>query len=387
MEKYTVALTSCKEYDVQNITEILTRQFEDCGITAETVKDKNIVLKPNLVMNKSPEHAATTHPAVFHATIKVLKALGADPEKILVAESFGGPYVESLLKSHYKNCGIAAVAETEGIKLNFETGADSMFFAEGVRCKKFNIIDPIRNADIVVDLCKLKTHSLTKMSNAIKNFFGTIPGVEKFEMHARFSEHKDFTEMIVDLCEMICKEKTVIAVCDGVIGMEGNGPTGGNPKDFGVIMTSLSPFALDVVAAEVLDFGTTVPIVESAKARGLAPNDLSEISVMGNTVEECKVRELKLPDSSSLSFLTKMPTLFGGRYAKFFQPHPEINRKTCIGCGKCAESCPVHTIEVKDKKAKINREKCIRCYCCQELCPINSVKIKKNIFLKLIQKL
>ena len=68
---------------------------------------------------------------------------------------------------------------------------------------------------------------------------------------------------------------------------------------------------------------------------------------------------------------------------RFFTARPEIDRKRCVGCGKCAESCPAHTIRVVDKKAQIDRKNCIRCYCCHEMCPIHVISVKQNRLLKL----
>ena len=90
------------------------------------------------------------------------------------------------------------------------------------------------------------------MSGAVKNFFGTVPGVQKFEMHARFPEIGDFSQMICDLCQMLCAKKTVIAVCDAVVGMEGNGPTAGKPRPLGAILAGTDPSKLDLVCARVI---------------------------------------------------------------------------------------------------------------------------------------
>ena len=92
-----------------------------------------------------------------------------------------------------------------------------------------------------------------------------------------------------------------------------------------------------------------------------------------------------MPDTQKFNVLRSLPDHFGGKAAKFFEPKPQKDKKKCIGCGVCAKSCPKHTIEIKNKKAKINYKQCIRCYCCQELCPINSVKIKQNFIIKIIQ--
>lgn len=383
MNYQPVALNICREYDTDKLTALLVNQFRAAGITRELIEGKKVVLKPNLVMNKPPEFAATTHPAVVSAAARVLHSLGA--ESITLAESSGGPYNEAVIRSHYKACGISDIAEAEGIELNYGTGFGTMHFNDGEKCKSFNVIEPIMKADVIVNICKLKTHSLTKLSCGTKNLFGVVPGVEKFEMHARFPLQEDFVEMICDLCAMLCSEKEMITVCDGIVGMEGNGPTGGTPNEYGVLLTSRSPYCLDLCCETILGFEGTVPMLNSAKRRSLCPETAKELTVIGDSIGDCKVEKVILPDTQKFNVLRSLPTLFGGRAARFFEPKPAINKKTCIGCGVCARSCPQKTIIIKDKKAVINYKKCIKCYCCQELCPINSVKIKQNFIIKIIQ--
>lgn len=383
MNFYPVALNKCSEYDTEQITALLRRQFEGAGVTTHMIKGKNVVIKPNLVMNKAPEYAATTHPSVVAAAARILKEMGA--EKITIAESSGGPYTETIIKSHYRACKMADVANEEGLTLNYDTSWGTMHFPEGKKCKSFNIIKPIIDADVIVNICKLKTHSLTKLSCSVKNLFGTIPGIEKFEMHARFPEQADFVEMICDLCQMLCAQKQMIAVCDGITGMEGNGPTGGTPKNYGVLMTSISPFCLDLAAEALLEFNNTVPMVEASRNRNLCPADANDLSIIGDKIEDCITSDVILPDTQKFNVLRSLPDLFGGKAAKFFEPKPAINTKTCVGCGVCQRSCPQHTITIKNNKAKINYKRCIRCYCCQELCPINSIKIKQNFLITIIQ--
>lgn len=86
------------------------------------------------------------------------------------------------------------------------------------------------DADVIVDLAKLKSHALTKFSGAVKNYYGTIPGLQKVETHARFPDYGDFGSMLCDLCAYFAGNKPTFSVLDGIVAMEGNGPTGGEPE-------------------------------------------------------------------------------------------------------------------------------------------------------------
>ena len=385
-----VALDKCKKYDLQTVKKMLEGQFSRLIADGDFFKDKNIVIKPNLLLKASPDDAITSHPVVVEAVIEILKTY--HPQSITIAESPGGPYSQTTLKIIYNSTGMSKVSESTGININYDTSFENVSYPDGAVCKNFDIITPILKADIIIDVCKLKTHSLTTMSGAVKNLFGTIPGIHKFEMHTRFKDLAVFEPMLVDLCAFHCSRVPVLSVCDAIYGMEGNGPSGGDVRNYGLLLSSLNPFNLDSVCSEILGLENTVGFIEEGKRRGFCPLSAKEISVLGIQTENCKIKDVKLPDTKSLWFLRNLPTMFGGKLNKFFEPKPVINKKKCIGCGECMRSCPASTIVLVDadkkkkrKIAKIHPEKCIKCYCCQELCPIRAVKIKNNPIFKILK--
>ncbi len=385
-----VALDECKEYDLQAIIKLLEGQFSRLIADGDFLKDKNIVIKPNLLMKAVPADSITSHPVVVEAVIEVLK--GYSPLSITLAESPGGPYSQATLKIIYNSTGMTQVAEKTGIAINYDTSFENVSYQDGKVCKNFDIITPILKADIIIDICKLKTHSLTTMSGAVKNLFGTIPGIHKFEMHTRFKDLSIFEPMLVDLCAYHCSRVPVLSVCDAIYGMEGNGPSGGDARNFGLLLSSLNPFNLDSICSEILGIENTVGFIEEGKKRAFCPASTKDITVLGESVKNCKINNVKLPDTKSLWFLKNLPTLFDGKLNKFFEPKPVINKKKCIGCGECVRSCPASTISLTKpseksprKIAKISHEKCIKCYCCQELCPIRAVKIKNNPIFKILK--
>lgn len=377
-----VAVNKCCEYDVDLIKSVLREQFDKIGVNEDSFKGKKIVIKPNLVSPMKPEKAVTTHPAVVEAVYLLLCELGA--EDVILAESPGGPYSSVTLSHIYKVTGMTTVREKVGLKLNCDTSFKKMSFAEGKKLKTFDVISPIADCDVIVNLCKLKTHSLTGLSCAVKNLFGVIPGTLKFEMHAAYGKIEDFSEMLVDLNLTLMESKTVISVCDGIMSMEGNGPTHGIPVKTDLILSSTSTFALDIVAENVIGMeGETLYLNMGSERLGIDRH--AEISLFEDVTEKFSLRR---PDSKAGGLLRNLPNYFGGSLARFFEPKPKINRDRCVGCAKCVDYCPQKTISVITKKgkkfAKIKDNNCIRCYCCQELCPIGAVDTVKNPILRLI---
>lgn len=381
-----VYLTECRTYDVTALTSLLRESFAQLGITADLISGKKVLLKPNLVMAKKPEFGATTHPSFIEALVNVCGELGA--ASVTLADSPGGPYNAAALAVVYKTCGMDSVTD-ERLTLNQDFTWQTVT-TSGVKLKSFHILNAIHQSDVVIDVCKLKTHSLTGMSCAVKNLFGIIPGVEKFEMHSSYPQIPDFSEMLVDLAEYMVKNKTFIAVCDGVLSMEGNGPTHGVPKKTDLLLVSRSPFALDVTAEHIMKLDGRVLHLDYAARRDLVSRTFDEVDLIGRwSKADCPRFDFIPPDTEAGKFLRNLPDFMGGRLAKLFETKPEILNDKCVGCGKCVSSCPMHTITVETlkngkKRAKIHRENCIRCYCCQELCPIGAVGTKQNFLIKLI---
>lgn len=377
-----VALDKCDKYDVHVLADILKKQFSELGISELDLKGKKVAVKPNLVAPKPPHLAVTTHPAVVEAVYRVIKELGASD--IILVESPGGPYTAVTLSHIYKVTEMTETSDRCGLKLNYDLTFRTENFSEGKKLKSFDIITPIADCDVIVNVCKLKTHSLTGMSCAVKNLFGVIPGTMKFEMHAAFSEIDSFSEMLVDLNLTLAQKKTVISVCDAIVSMEGNGPTHGIPVKTDMILSSRSAFALDITAEKLIGMEGETKYLDYGAERLSIPRLISETTVLENATSV----KLERPDSKAGSLLRNLPNYFGGSLKRFFEPKPKINKTKCVGCGKCVGYCPQKTITIKKIKgrniAHISESKCIRCYCCQELCPAGAVDTVKNLILRLV---
>ena len=376
-----VALSPCESYDKDKLKQIIEEQWTNLGLDRSFLEGKKVALKPNLVRKMDASLGGTTHPSVVEATAELCREWGA--KEVLMVESPGGPYSESALKGAYRVCGMERASEGGAFTLNYDTAFQTVDFPDGVVSKTFHILSPIVDADVVVNLCKLKSHGLTMMTGGVKNLFGTIPGTEKFEMHARFPDIRDFSAQLVDLCAYHLSQKPLLTVMDAVVGMEGNGPTNGKARKIGAMLCSLNPFALDTVASRLVGMEGKVIHLEQGKARGY----VSEPTVVGASVESLVVKDFLLPDSAKKNILAWLADFWDGRLMKFFEPRPAINKKKCVGCGECVRSCPAHTIRLDKERriAVIDAEPCIKCFCCQELCPKDAVDIKQNVFIRLIK--
>ena len=133
---------------------------------------------------------------------------------------------------------------------------------------------------------------------------------------------------------------------------------------------SLNINGIDMKPEEIL-------VLKNAQERGLCAGKLSEIEVFGDDFENIVVHDFKRARSSSIDFTTRVPKFMQPLAKRILTPYPKINTAQCVGCGKCAESCPQHTITVREHKAHIEYSKCIHCFCCHEMCPKHVINIKR----------
>lgn len=277
-----------------------------------------------------------------------------------------------------KVSGIQEAARKAGAKvINFETAGFTLVDVPApLQFKKLYISNPALEADVVISLPKLKTHELTYYTGAVKNFFGAIPLKCRKKAHL-LGKRELFGEAVADIYSVI---KPQFAVMDGIIGMEGNGPSHGKPVNSGVILASQDCISLDIVAADLIGFNPfIIPTTAGVFKKGFKNQNRSP-SVVGTPLEEVKMKFKQSSGgvSTAPSFLTR--TL-----GKHYNIYPYINQSKCTQCKACYSSCsPIAIEQLENGSFRIKKEKCILCYCCRELCPNNAVEIKKSLLVTLL---
>ena len=380
--EHAVSVVSCTGYD--KCREAVDKALSLIGGMERYVKPgSRVVIKPNLVSKKRPENAVTTNPEFVHAVICAVEEAGGS---VTIAESPGGPYNESRLRAIYAACGMDKAVEGTNAVLNTDTSFTEAEHPSGRTVKKLPIIDPILNADIIINLPKLKTHAMTSYSGAVKNLFGTIPGTYKAELHFRLDDKAAFCSMLTDLCELV---KPTLSIMDAVIGMEGDGPTSGEDRYMGLIMASADPYALDMAACAVIGYDPMeIDMVREAHERGYIPATIAELDIRGESLESVMIPDVVKPETHfNLLKLIDLPPWLNALLVDKLSAKPEIDHKACIACGECARCCPPEAISMESGRPVIDKSKCIRCFCCQELCPKSAVKIKRPLLNRIMIKI
>ena len=377
----SVSILSTPRYDSALLDDAVARHFSLLGLEAMARPGLRVVLKPNLLMKRAPDTATTTHPEVVAAVARWFRARGVSD--ITLADSPGGPYTKALLSAVYAGCGMAEVAEREGISLNYDTTYEERH-SGGKRAASFSIIKPVAQAELLVNLCKLKTHCMTGLSGGVKNLFGCVPGLQKPELHYRFQEPEAFCDMLCDLYETL---RPAVTLVDAVDAMEGDGPSGGTPVHAGLTLCSADAYALDVVLCRLIGMEQErAGTVKASVARGLTPR-FEDIMLLGEPQLLAAAQPFIQPRSKAVDFNRHLPRWLqraaGAFTNRFAVARPVVEHAKCIGCGKCAETCPAHTIDLQGGKATIRQQACIRCYCCHELCPVRAIRVSRNRLFRL----
>lgn len=369
-----VTLKACRTYDESAVQHAVDALFELCGGADRFIRPgQRVLVKLNLLMKRTPDQATTTHPAVAKAIVRTIQRMGAIP---ILADSPGGPYTKGMLAGVYEACGMNAVAQETGCELNDDFSVTSRYLESGTAARHLDLIGVLDHVDAVITVGKLKTHGLTTMTGCVKNLYGTIPGTTKVEYHARYQDVALFSDMLLDICAAV---KPCFSILDAVVGMEGEGPSGGRPREIGALIGSSSPHAADAVGARLIGLQPQqVTTLEAALNRGL----LGEYTLLGDPIEPMIIRDFDIPMGLRRGSWVRMMNAL----PQAFRPRPVFTHKRCDGCGTCVRACPAETIHMdSNHRPHVDVKTCIRCYCCQELCPKTDVEVRRNPIFSLLR--
>lgn len=365
-----VSIAHCSEYTPHEVSTAVRRAIEPLGgLAAFVTPGDRVAIKVNLLSRAVPERAVTTHPEIVRALVRAVHEAGGVP---FVADSPGGPNTPSQWKRVCEESGIAEVCSAEGVELILlDSDTVRIDNPSGELFKSFTIGRAIAEADVIINVPKLKTHGLMMLTGAVKNLFGCIPGLDKAQFHLKVPGRDEFGEMLVDLM-LACRP--ALTIMDAIVGMEGQGPAGGKARRLGMVLASSDPAALDVVAATVIGLSPLEVYTNAAAARrGIGPGSMDAVDLIGDGLLMPEGTPFALPPRDTARLL---PPWLGRRVSRWVNERPVRSKSVrCTNCGLCVKTCPVAAVRVDAAGPVFDRDACISCYCCQEMCPPQAIDL------------
>ncbi len=282
----TVSLLQATSYDLALLQHSLEQLLAPLGgISAFVKPGDRVLLKPNLLTGARPTSECTTRPEVVYCVAKLVQAAGGQPF-LGDSPAFGSAH---------------GVAKANGY-LPFLTQLNLPIVEfKGQRyeaiSQEFNhllLSKEAMQADVIINLPKVKSHLQLTLTLGVKNLFGCVPGKMKAWWHMEAGKDRDrFGTMLVETARAIAPTLTII---DGIIGHQGNGPSGGEPRPLGILAASSDVVALDRVLVDILNVEPEqVPTVAASQRLGLCP-PLADIRFPLHHPDELRVLDWQLPD-------------------------------------------------------------------------------------------
>ncbi len=366
MNKAKVSIVKVDDYDRSNVHAGVRRGIELLGGLKTVVKpvDRVFVKINHLSPASPPERGIVTHPVFVRAVLELLKEVCTD---ITVGDD-----IDSEATDGFQVSGIRQMCQEAGVRLiNLREAGFVETRCNGIILGRIYLSKIVMDADVIINLPKLKTHSLTIFTGGIKNMYGVIPHGHRTRFHYEYTRSEDFGQMLTDVFSAIPPQLTIM---DGVMAMEGEGPGSGNPRRLGIIIASKDTVALDAVATKIIGLDpASILTTQYSRDRGLGVGNLQNIEVVGEKIEDVAVPDFKLPSSYSRLIVSNLPSFL----SKFLQSQLSVKtrviEKLCTGCFECEEICPATAIAKVGEKVRINQDICIQCMCCHEVCRFNAI--------------
>jgi uncharacterized protein (DUF362 family) len=273
--------------------DLLALIYESLSEFKLPVKDKTILLKPNLV-GLDPQGVMNTHPAVIAATRETFLKLGA--ARVLIGD---GPAMDRDTQAILESVRLKEFTGKLGqdfCDLNIDDVERVELQTRATRLKELFLPKTVLGVDFLVSMPKLKTHHWAGVTLSLKNMFGIVPG-SCYGWPKNVLHWAGIDRSILDIN---AAARPDFAIVDGIMGMEGNGPIQGTPKAAGVLLFGDDPVSVDGTACRVMGL---LPEKLDYLARAgtmLGHVEISKIQQLGEQIESVKTPFAVLPEFGRL---------------------------------------------------------------------------------------
>jgi uncharacterized protein (DUF362 family) len=273
-----------------DLTRVIADGLAKLGVGASEIQGRRVLLKPNLVEAHAGAEHINTHPAIVRAAAEAFRRLGA--AEVRVAEG-PGHRRDTLLV--LEQSGMAEALREDRlpfVDLNYQEG----FVVEnaGRRTSLATLTLPavLHDSDFVVSMAKMKTHHWVGATLSMKNLFGLMPGIY-YGWPKNVLHWAGIADSIVDINATVRPD---FAIVDGVVGMEGDGPIAGDPREAGVVVMGRNAPAVDATCSRVMGIDPARIGYLATVADWLGPIAEKRIEQRGESIASTRT-EFKLLDT------------------------------------------------------------------------------------------
>jgi uncharacterized protein (DUF362 family) len=284
--KATVSLIHADTYEVERLRPSIEALLAPLGgITAWVSPGDRVLLKPNLLTGARPTRECTTRPEVVYCVAQLVIEAGGQPF-LGDSSAFGSAYGVAKANGY--------VPWLEALNIPVKEFSGRRYHTVSTEFNHLRLCKEAMDADVVINLPKVKSHTQLTMTLGVKNLFGCVPGKMKAWWHMEAGKDRDkFGRMLVETARAIAPDLTLM---DGIIGHEGNGPSAGDPKALNCLAASSDVFALDRAMVDMLNVNPDeVPTVRASQLMGLCP-DLDAIHFPLSHPTDLVCPDWKLPE-------------------------------------------------------------------------------------------
>lgn len=282
----TVSFVRATSYESKQLEAALREALAPLGgITAFVKPGNRVLLKPNLLTGARPGKECTTRPELVYWVARLVQEAGGKPF-LGDSPAFGSARGVAIAN------GYQAILEELALPIvNFR---GSRYQAVGDTFNHLLLSKEAMEADVIINLPKVKSHVQLTLTLGVKNLFGCVPGKMKAWWHMEAGKDSArFGNMLVETARTINPNLTIL---DGIIGHEGNGPSGGEPRLLGILGASADVFALDRAMVEILNADpASVPTVAASQRLGICPS-LDEIEFPALSPADLRIEDWQLPE-------------------------------------------------------------------------------------------
>jgi uncharacterized protein (DUF362 family)/Pyruvate/2-oxoacid:ferredoxin oxidoreductase delta subunit len=368
-----VSVEPCNTYHPDEVHCALVACLERLAFEMPT--GGRVLVKPNATTNNRPEQATGTHFAVVDAVCRVLSDAGC---QIDIGDS-SAYHFPGFTRHAFETLGFAAVARKYGANLVCIEEQPFRRIARDDDLSPWLTVADLAPWDLVLNLPKLKVHRVTRISGAVKNLMGLVPGGVKQGYHDQLRVAPDYDERFGTLLvDVYLHTRPALSILDAVVGLARDGPAAnGDPTPTRFLAASRDALALDVALCRLIgEQIDAVSTLRDALRRGLIDPDA--VQVVGQPPEV--VFELLAE--------RRRPPAFASAVGQLFLRHqavrPAVDPARCERCGTCAERCQVDAIRVSEDWS-VDMSTCIRCYACPSFCENEALTLVGSPLYTVIQ--